>query len=114
MPKKTIKKKRFSEGQPGGFGGALPPNKRRKKLLYKLIHKQEVSRTFLFDELNEHGAFNDVYKKVTIYNLQFEYNPPVVRSQVPEVIGVQYLYTTSNKEVANKYSVGEEYGELPK
>lgn len=87
--------------------------KRRKKLLYKCSHKQEALRRFFFEEENEHGAKNNVYKLITAYDLQFTYDAQFLIGKVPEVLSSVLSYSTTNKEIADAYKVGEEYDRLP-
>lgn len=88
---------------------------RRRKLKYKCVHAQSSIRNFLFEEQNEHGAMNNVVKELPCYQLQFSYASNInIVNNVPRIIEVIFTMFTTDLELYNKYTVGQEYDELPK
>jgi hypothetical protein len=87
---------------------------RRKKLKYLCVHAQVTARKYIFDTPNEHGAMDDLTKVVPCYELHFAHVPPPLRNEVPRVIEAVFKFSTSDKELYDQYTVGQEYVELPK
>lgn len=88
--------------------------KRRQKLKYTCVHMQVTAQKYVFDELNEHGAMNDVHKTVPCYEMQFSYSHPrVTRNEVPRIVESVFIFKTTDKAVYDAYMVGQEYDKLP-
>lgn len=94
--------------------GVSDKRPRKKKMIFKCTNKQQTIRKFLHHEQNIHGALDDVHKEIPITELHFAYCPQIRVNEIPEIIYCTYVFCTSNQEVANKFTVGEEYKELPK
>lgn len=78
--------------------------------MFVCIQKNEVSRTFLQEEINEHGALNDKHVNFPVYELQFQFIAPLNRKEaIPSTLFAQFQLTTTNKAQADMFSVGETY-----
>lgn len=91
---------------------------RKRKMLYKCVNKSEAIKNILHQEKNEHGAYNNITKSIPYFHLTFMYfqdhNRVLdVNEPSPVVLSAQFSIETSNKAVADKYIVGQEYKELP-
>lgn len=91
---------------------------RKKMMIYKCVGKSESIKHILLQEKNEHGAYNNINKSLVYYCLTFNYHQETNRvldisEDAPKVLGAQFIIETSLKEVADKYTVGGEYKELP-
>lgn len=91
---------------------------RKKKMSYKCVGKTEVIKHITHQEKNEHGAMNNIIKSLPYYTLNFQYyidlNRPLdINDDPPLVLNAQFTIETRDKSIADKYSVGEEYKELP-
>lgn len=91
---------------------------RKKKMIYKCVGKSETIKHITFQEKNEHGAYNNIVKSVSYVCLTFNYHQEINRAldiseDAPKVLGAQFIIETSDKALADKYTVGGEYKELP-
>lgn len=87
-------------------------------MLYKCVAKTEVIKNIIFQEKNEHGAFNNITKSLPYYHLTFQFFADLNRvldisEEPPSVLGANFVIETKVKEVADKYTVGQEYKDLP-
>jgi len=83
--------------------------------MYRCHRKQVTTRMVVFDEMNEHGAMNDVKKHVPVYELEFTiyHDIGANRNVIPDVFESHIHIATSNEEVFNKFQVGQEYDLAP-
>lgn len=87
-------------------------------MMYVCVGKTEVIKHVVHQEKNEHGALNNIIKSLPYFALSFQYfidlNRPLdVNEESPLVLNAQFSIETRDKNVADKYQVGEKYKELP-
>ena len=88
--------------------------KRKPKIMYKCVLKQERQQRYYRDVKNEHGAYDQGEELVTLYELQFNFNFAVHGTlkedqTLPNIIVSNVVVLTINKEIADKFTIGGSY-----
>lgn len=87
----------------------------RKRAMFKCVSKNFQPKEFVREKLNEHGAKDDHREIVECVELTFSYqNHANRREDTPRILHAHYTFCTTDIAVAQQYTIGQEYKELPK
>jgi len=83
--------------------------------MYKCVSKRQGIKRYVTQEKNEHGAMNDIWQDMAVWELIFNYEAvPENQYQVPNgILHVNHVISLTDTHLADCYTVGGMYDKLP-